>query len=197
LGLTLKAADLAAYRLINAELWQAYQRGEITPPALQRERFRRFLAHLGHGPRRAAFLATAYIEELGSRGELYAGVRNALRSLHRRHALAAVTNGIDRIQRARLRAARLETFFDAVVTSEATGFAKPDPRIVTVALGKLGTPPKEALFVGDDPGSDGRAARDAGVAFCWMDHGRPLAPGVRRPPRRVQSLSGLLTLLGG
>jgi putative hydrolase of the HAD superfamily len=104
-----------------------------------------------------------------------------------------VTNGIDRVQRSRLAASGLAPLFDAVVTSQSCGYAKPDPRILHVALDGIGVPPRHAVYVGDDPATDGAAARAAGVRFVWMDGGRPLAG--RRPRLRVASLAGLLDLL--
>jgi FMN phosphatase YigB (HAD superfamily) len=105
-----------------------------------------------------------------------------------------VTNGIDRVQRSRLAISGLSPFFEVIVTSQGCGFAKPDPRILHVALDALGVSPRRALYVGDDPATDGGAATAAGVRFCWMDGGR-LVPG-RRPRRRVEDLRQLATWLG-
>jgi len=105
-----------------------------------------------------------------------------------------VTNGIDRVQRARLEAARLRPLFETVVTSEGCGYAKPDPRIIHAALDDLGVSPGEALYVGDDPAVDAQAAARAGVAFCWVDRGQGPARG-RRPRRRVTHLLELEDLL--
>jgi YjjG family noncanonical pyrimidine nucleotidase len=189
-------AILEAYRTINQELWTAYQRGEVSPPVLQRERFRRLLVHLGEGAHQTAALALRYLEHLSARGDLQAGCRSTLRGLSRQFLLAAVTNGIDRVQRTRLRSSRIETFFDTVVTSEACGFAKPDPRIVCSALESLDVPAEDALLVGDDPESDGLAAARAGVRFCWVDGGKPLRRGVRRPKLRITDLTQLLGVVG-
>ncbi len=104
-----------------------------------------------------------------------------------------VTNGIDRVQRARLRAAKLGRLFQTIVTSEGCGYAKPDPRILHVALDALGVAPNEAVYVGDDRRVDGGAAAAAGVAFCWIDRGTD--PGGRRPRLRVTHLRELPDLL--
>lgn len=100
-----------------------------------------------------------------------------------------VTNGIDRVQRARLAASGLAPLFEVVVTSQSCGFAKPDPRILQVALDALGVAPRQAAYVGDDPPTDGAAARAAGVRFVWLDRGRPVRG--RAPRRRVTSLGQL------
>jgi HAD superfamily hydrolase (TIGR01509 family) len=145
-------------------------------------------------PRRAARLGEAFLDRLSARGDRLPGCRTVLSRLARRFRLGVVTNGIDRVQRARLEAARLDAFFEAVVTSEGCGFAKPDPRILHVALDALGVAPRNAVYVGDDPDVDGGAAAAAGVAFCWVDRGAGTGRGPR-PRRRITHLRELEELL--
>jgi len=194
-GLAFSASTLAEYRRINDDLWARYRRGEIAQSALARERFRRLLSRLSARTRRAGAVAERYLAHLSARGDRLPGCRPLLRRLRRRYRLAVVTNGIDRVQRSRLQAASLTGFFDAVVTSEGCGFAKPDPRIVAVALRALGQAPEEAVYVGDDPGTDGAAAAAAGVTFYLMDRGLPHPPGQRPPRRRLTRLDQLSRIL--
>lgn len=136
-----------------------------------------------------------FLERLSRRGDLLPACRRTLRELSRRYRLGLVTNGYDRVQRRRLAAARLEGSFEVVVTSEGCGFAKPDPRILGVALAALGLHAREAVYVGDDLRTDGAAARHAGMPFCWMDRGLPVPIGLSAPRRRVHALPDLLELL--
>jgi HAD superfamily hydrolase (TIGR01509 family) len=145
-------------------------------------------------PGRAARLGETFLDRLSARGDRLPGCRTVLSRLAKRFRLGVVTNGIDRVQRARLRASRLDAFFGAVVTSEGCGFAKPDPRILHVALDALGVAPRNAVYVGDDPDVDGRAAAGAGVAFCWVDRGTRTGRGPR-PRRRITHLLELEDLL--
>jgi 2-haloacid dehalogenase len=193
LGLPYSAAAHAAYRRINDTLWAAYRRGEISQPVLARERFRRLLKEMGAHPRMARRLGETYLDQLARRGDRLPGCRPVLARLRKRYRLGIVTNGIDRVQRSRLAVSGLAPLFEVVVTSQGCGFAKPDPRILRVALDALGVSPGRALYVGDDPPTDGAAAAAAGVRFCWMDRGGPLAG--RRPRRRVENLRELLPLL--
>jgi 2-haloacid dehalogenase len=197
MGLPLSRSALREYRRINDELWALYREGGIAQPVLAVERFRRLLDFLGADRRRAVRLGRAYSDHLSERGDRLPGCRRTLTRLGARYRLGVVTNGIDRVQRARLRAARLERFFQVVVTSEGCGFAKPDPRILGVALDALGLAPAQAIYVGDDVATDGGAAARAGVPFCWMDRGRGHARGLRPPRRRVRSLLELSDLLSG
>lgn len=197
LGLRYSHGLLRSFRQINEALWELYRRGEIAQADLARDRFRRLLLGVGADPRRAAAFDRSFLAELGERGDLLPGCRAMLTRLGRRFRLGVVTNGIDRVQRSRLEAAGLGRHFAVVVTSEACGFAKPDPRIVHAALSALSVAPREAVFVGDDLRVDGGAARAAGVPFVWLDQGQPVPAGLRRPRRYVRSLTELLSVLGG
>jgi len=197
LGLPCSRFVLAEYRRINEALWELYRQGGISQPDLARERFSRLLAALGAPLRLAPRLGTAYLDALSARGDRLPGCRPVLRQLQSRGlVLGVVTNGIDRVQRARLTAARLLPHFEVVVTSEGCGFAKPDPRILEVALEALGVGARDALYVGDDVRTDGGAAAAAGVPFCWVDRGgaHPTSP---RPRRRLEHLRELLPLVNG
>lgn len=194
-GLPFSAAVLEQYRGINDALWELYRRGEIRSSILAKERFRRLLAHLGADQRGAAVLSESFLDALSARGDLLPGCRAALRRLGRRFRLGVVTNGIDRVQHARLAASRLARHFEVVITSEACGFAKPDPRILEAALAALKLRPRDAVYVGDDPAVDGAAARAARVPFVWLDDGRHRPRGIPTPRRRVRHLAELETLL--
>jgi len=186
---------LLEFRRINDAVWERYRQGLISQPSLARERFRQLLIHLGSDPREAEALGLSYLDHLASRGELLPGCRRVLVSLGRRYRLGIVTNGIDRVQRSRLRVSGLERHFSVIVTSQGCGFAKPDPRIFRTALSVLGLGPRQVLYVGDDAVVDRAAAVGAGIPFVWIDRGVPLARGVRRPRRRVASLVELARTL--
>jgi len=159
------------------------------------ERFSEFLEETGADPRRALRLSRAFESELARTAHLHTGCRATLRALSRRFRLGIVTNGLTRIQNGRLRVSGLRPFFDTVITSQACGFAKPDPRILGIALEELSVAAGEAVYVGDDLAVDHAAARAAGVDFVWVDRGRPVPRGVRRPRPRVQHLREVAALL--
>jgi putative hydrolase of the HAD superfamily len=193
LDLPCRASTIAAYQRINHELWAAFRRGAISQPALARERFRRLLREIAGDPAQATRLGATYLDRLSARGDRLPGCRPVLRRLRQRYRLGVVTNGIDRVQRSRLAASGLAPLFETVVTSQSCGFAKPDPRILHVALDAMRVSPRHCIYVGDDPAVDGAAARAAGVPFVWMDRGQPVR-GLR-PRRRVTSLGELADLL--
>jgi putative hydrolase of the HAD superfamily len=113
----------------------------------------------------------------------------ALRSRDLR--LAVLTNfelpSIDRT----LRYAGLEPdWFDALISSGATGVAKPDPRAYALATAALGLAPQACLFVDDLP-ENVAGARAAGLRAVLLDRTAPSAP-----PERIAALPELLSLIG-
>ena len=166
--------------MVNTHVWSEYRAGRLTSKELRVLRFHLWLEKMKRDPAQAKKLAPLYLEEFSSRGDLIAGAKAAVRSISRLgYRLGVVTNGIDRVQRRRLRASELMESFRVVVTSERAGFTKPDPRIMELALKRLRVRPDEAVYVGDDPHVDGLAANRASIPFVWFNPQRSAPkPGV-------------------
>lgn len=196
-GLPFDAATLRTYRRINVGLWADYREGRVDQAHIPGERARRLLESLGAPTRGAARLGRDYLAAFARRGDLLPGCRSALRRLARRYRLGVVTNGIDHVQRSRLRASGLAERFEVVVTSEGAGCAKPDPRIMHRALQALEVSPEQTLYVGDNPEADGLAAHRARVPFCWIDAGTPFPRRCGRPRLRVRHVGELADRLLG
>lgn len=150
-------------------------------------------ALLEHGvddPGLARRLAGAYGEHRVARCRPYPEVPAVLDGLRGRVRLAVVTNGMESHQRAKLAAAGLSERFDAIVTSEAVGASKPDPRIFHVALERLACRAGDAVMVGDHPLRDVAGAQQAGLRGVWIDRDCGDARGVS-PDARITDLGGL------
>lgn len=164
--------SLHAYRAANTHVWAEYRAGRVTSKELRVLRFHLWLETMDRDPVYARKLAPLYLKVFASRGDLLPGAARLIRSIGRLDLrLGVVTNGIDRVQRTRLRASDLMDAFSVVVTSERAGFTKPDPRIIEIALKRLRVRPDEAIYVGDDPHVDGLAANRASVPFVWFNPG--------------------------
>ena len=96
----------------------------------------------------------------------YPGAVEALSALRRLVPVACVTDGDPGLQRAKLRALRLEDAFDAVVISDELGreYRKPHPAPFLFALDLLGVPASDAVHVGDRPEKDVAGPAAAGMA---------------------------------
>lgn len=106
-----------------------------------------------------------------------------------------VTNGSARNQRAKLRRGGLERRTAFVTISEDVGLDKPQPGIFQAALADLDCPPEQALMVGDDPVCDIAGASRAGLATCWVAHGRRFPDGLPRPDHIIGHVAELEAVL--
>ena len=88
---------------------------------------------------------------------------------------------------------KISDYFDAIVTPDSAGYAKPNKKIFLEATRCLGVEPGEALFAGDDFGQDFEAATRAGLLSVLIDRS-----GRKRPeePMAIPDLSGILSFLG-
>lgn len=167
-GLMITPEQAARYKEINAALWQAFARREVTQDALKVLRFERFLAEIGfaHDPRD---LAARFVEALALQTDEMDGAYDFLRAASARVPVVIVTNGIASVQRGRFGSSRLNAFLSGHVISGEVGFSKPDPRIFDRALEGRGVPKARALMLGDDLNSDIAGAIAAGIDCCWFN----------------------------
>ena len=163
-GLPTDDATVHAYHEINDALWKALERGETTQPKLKVERFHQLLTLLNRTDVNAETIAAAYAAGLGNHADLLPGAADFIHAVHGKMKIALVSNGVSAIQRSRLSRCPLTPLFDAIVISEEVGAAKPDPRLLFVAMEQLGcTDKSQAVMMGDSLSADITAANNAGV----------------------------------
>ena len=155
------------YRALDAELWQRFERGEITKEALYVERFRVFFAEYGLEADPAAFNA-AYFRELGDQCNFMPHCEQALRQLHAQYKIFIVTNGNTEIQTRRIAASGMAQYFDYVFISEQLGTKKPEKDFYDKVFQVIGPARREhAIMVGDSLSSDMQGGRNAGIPTCF------------------------------
>ncbi|KON30933.1 hypothetical protein AC482_02515 [miscellaneous Crenarchaeota group-15 archaeon DG-45] len=87
-----------------------------------------------------------------------------LERLHGKFKIALVSNFTDSAYLHRcLEALGLEEFFDGVIVSDSVGWRKPHPAIFETFLELTGATADEAIFIGDDPVSDIKGAKNLGI----------------------------------
>jgi putative hydrolase of the HAD superfamily len=94
---------------------------------------------------------------------LAAGARELLAALRTRGLRTGMVSNFDHRLPALLDGLGLSPLLDVVVRPADVGAAKPDARIFTAALRRLGIEPQAALYVGDDADEDIAGARAAGL----------------------------------
>jgi putative hydrolase of the HAD superfamily len=81
-----------------------------------------------------------------------------------------VTNGFEKVQHHKIQFANLHTFFDEVITSEASNSLKPNKEIFDYALVKTGAALHESIMIGDNQDADIQGGINAGMDTIFVNH---------------------------
>lgn len=158
------------YKHINHEVWQSFERHEISAEELRPLRFKRFLAAINE-ERDALEMSTFFLSELSQSDMLIDGARQLVHQLRELgYRLGLITNGLKEVQRPRISKADMGHHFEAIIVSDEIGVAKPHAGFFEFAFGEMGQPQKEeVIVVGDSLSSDIQGGNNFGVSTCWFN----------------------------
>ena len=170
MGFEASDALLKTYSEINSTLWKLLEQGGITQKVLRVRRFEQFLDVIGKSDLDAADMAREYAEQLGRQSVPIDGAVEAIARWRKIVPVIIVTNGISRIQHGRMEGSEVRRYIRGMVISEEVGAAKPDPKMLHIAMEMAGvTDRSRVLMLGDSLSSDIAAADNAGVDACWYN----------------------------
>lgn len=171
---------LPVYADINSAMWKLLELGGITQSVLRVRRFELFLTAIGRTDIDAQDMGDTFADALGQQSVPLPGAVEAVARWSRVLPVVIVTNGISKVQHGRMEGSEVRHFISGMVISEEVGAAKPDPRMLELAMEKAGvTDRRRALMLGDSLSSDIAAAANAGVDACWFN------------PRGARNVKGL------
>lgn len=153
------------YTFRNKQLWDHYNRNEISKEYLHKERFlypfrqvraatsEEFSETIGHD-----FLMTTT-----TKPHLIPFAKELLAYLQPKYRLSLLSNGFSEVQYRKINHSHLGRFFDRIILSEDVGFQKPDKRFFDFALKQNRIQAHEAIMVGDNPETDIAGAQNSGI----------------------------------
>lgn len=111
--------------------------------------------------------------------------------------ICLITDLVADIQYRKVEQLGLSTYTSCMVTSEEAGVEKPDPRIFTAALEKIGLGAEEVIMIGDDLTRDVRGALRSGIPVIWFKGNADLLTDEEcaQPIYIVSSFEEIITLL--
>lgn len=153
------------YLQVNAKLWKAYGKKEITKEFLRIERFRKTLEKWNvQDDSIVNHFSDGYVEISPKQICLFPNTIETLRELklsgYRMHI---ITNGFVEVQYTKLENCLLRPYFDVIVCSEEIGINKPDPEIFNYSLKKANAVPENSVMIGDDYEVDVLGAERVGM----------------------------------
>ena len=161
---------LAIYSVINEALWKLLEQGGITQKVLRVRRFEQFLEKIGKAELDAQAMSDAFVQSLGRQSVPIDGAIDAVARWSRIVPVIIVTNGIAKVQHNRMDGSEVRHYIRGMVISEEVGVAKPDPKMLEIAMDMAGVKDRSrALMLGDSLSSDIAAAANAGIDACWYN----------------------------
>ena len=158
------------YKIHNSELWDLYSLDKISQNDLRRERFQRALADFGINDfQLSEDLGENYIEICPRKNKLFLFTFQVLDYLKEKYRLHIITNGFDKTQHLKLKHSNLTQYFNQIITSEKTGFKKPNPKIFAHALELANAKKKECIYVGDNLVVDILACQNYGIDGIYFN----------------------------
>lgn len=147
-------------------------------PEFRRQSWVNALQQLGVGDEHlAAELDAMFERERGNANPWCPGGEDALKYLAANFRLGMVTNGIPDVQRTKINATGIASYFDAIVVSGELAIGKPRPEIYQHALDQLGARKDEAIMVGDSFARDVVGSQAFGLRAVWISMGRQQPEG--------------------
>ena len=173
----LHAPDLpfAPFAIKHTEVLEAFHlrflAGELTLDEARVARMQTLFVSFGRNidATTAGRAAQLYRERHQANRFLVEGAIELLDALRNHCRLGIVTNNGTAEQIEKLRALDIAKYFDTVVISEDVGLIKPDPRIFSIALERIGARAQDAVFVGDNWTNDIVGALNIGMAAVWLN----------------------------
>ncbi|MVN74726.1 noncanonical pyrimidine nucleotidase, YjjG family [Hymenobacter sp. HMF4947] len=159
------------YNEVNHALWRLYQSNKISQQQLRSLRFVRTLTKLGVPEEEIpADISAQFTAILPLKSAVFPHTHEVLRYLaNKGYVLHLITNGFEDVQHIKLASSKLTDYFQEVITSEASGCLKPDPRMFAHALAKAGATAAESLMIGDNLECDVLGAYNAGIDQVYFN----------------------------
>jgi putative hydrolase of the HAD superfamily len=146
-------------------------------------------------PQLAAEMAEAFPRLRRAKNELFPDTLPTLEHFSRDYSLGLLTNGASDLQRRKIEGAGIGRYFDQVLISGESGFAKPDRRAYELLLARLGSTADRAIMIGDRLATDIQGALGAGMRAVWVNRSGKERTGPVTPDWEIFGLEELSRIL--
>jgi 2-haloacid dehalogenase len=158
------------YREINSQVWESYEKGEITKAELQTLRFTRLFNDIGVYYD-ANHFNEMYLNEFGKGSFLIEGALEICREIIScNKKIYIVTNGIFSTQKSRIEHSLIKEYVSDFFVSEFIGFQKPQTLYFEYVFTHIQQIEKDKiLIIGDSISADIAGGNNAGIDSCWFN----------------------------
>jgi len=191
-GVPSVAEFIEEYVVINERLWDEYGKGMIDKETLRFERFRLALKKYNiNDEALSRNIGEDYTSIAPYKTNLFPDAIEVLEYLHSKYPLYIITNGFEEVQHLKMRSSKLDGYFSGIITSERSGYKKPDRRMFGYSLKVANADPLSSLMIGDSLEADIIGAKESGIRQVYFN------PELRKHNVPVtHEITGLKELMG-
>ena len=171
-GVTSFDLFIQKYLYHNELMWNKYHQGKISSDELKWKRMYVTLLEFKIGDEQLAKqMASTFLEILPEKKAVFVGAFETLDYLlAKKYKLHLITNGFEKTQHRKLASSGLAKYFTQVITSEATGFVKPNKEIFDYALQQANATTTNSIMIGDNIEADIKGAYNAGWQTVFANY---------------------------
>lgn len=160
------------YLFHNNRLWDRYSKGFIKQDELKWKRMWLTLLDFKIADEPLAKkISVEFLELLPLRKKVFPYALDVLHYLkNKNYHLHLITNGFECVQKNKVQNAGLAGFFDHLITSEASGYLKPNKEIFAFALDKANAKTAQSIMIGDNVETDIKGAQNAGLDTVFANY---------------------------
>ena len=196
LGINSPTEFYLKFNEINHQLWDKYEAGRISQTELRHNRFRLIFSQLGVTNHTICDeISDVYVDISSKKHHLLPNAQETLTYLFPKYPMHIITNGFDEIQSVKMNAGKITHFFKEIITSQNSGYKKPDSRIFEYALKKIKAVPQECLMIGDSFQSDIVGATRAGIDAVFFNPDQRKQDISMKPTYEIRNLEELKEIL--
>jgi len=165
---------LEHFDIVNNELWDKYNNGEISQYHLRNNRFPLVFEAAGINSKLFSTESMkefneCYLKECSQKPNLIEGAKDLLEYLSQKYVLHIITNGFEEVQGIKMESAGITHYFNQIITSERAGAKKPFPAIFDFALKTTNAALETSIMIGDILKTDIKGALDYGMDQIYFN----------------------------
>ena len=161
---------LNTFQETNHALWHLFNQGIVSQAHLRETRFKMVFEKCGMAFKQTELFAEIYLETCPRKSHLIPGAEDVLAYLsEKKYPMHIITNGFPDTQFVKLQAGGILHYFENVITSDSSGFRKPDKKIFEFALAKARTHAHTSFMIGDTLETDVTGASQAGMKTVFFN----------------------------
>lgn len=161
------------YLKINQKMWTLYNQNKISKQELRDTRFNLLFKKFKYNNSELAkTIDFEYINTCPKKGKLIDGALEVVEHLSKDYVIHVITNGFQETQETKIKYSGIAPYVSELITSENSGYQKPNTGIFSFALDRIKSHRKECIMIGDNLETDIKGAKQSRIDHIFFNEMR-------------------------